>query len=95
MKQCIIQNIVIIQLPPKLFYTCWVDSWEKTIVSRWIAITYLSTLHQLADILVSEKTDTYETVKQIRKDLFTTFSTEKPSKGEVLTYQRGKVMAIK
>ncbi|GFS69305.1 piggyBac transposable element-derived protein 4 [Trichonephila clavipes] len=50
---------------------------------------------QLADILVTEKTDTYGTVKKTRKDLPVNFSKEKVPKGEIVAYQRGKVMALK
>ncbi|GFU43072.1 ERI1 exoribonuclease 3 [Trichonephila clavipes] len=50
---------------------------------------------QLADILVTEKTDTYGTVNKTRKDLPVNFSKEKVPKGEIVAYQRGKVMALK
>ncbi|GFV57943.1 piggyBac transposable element-derived protein 4 [Trichonephila clavipes] len=50
---------------------------------------------KLADILVTEKTDTYGTVKKTRKDLPVNFSKEKVPKGEIVAYQRGKVMALK
>ncbi|GFU16364.1 piggyBac transposable element-derived protein 4 [Trichonephila clavipes] len=50
---------------------------------------------QLADILVTEKTDTYGTVNKTRKDLPANFSKEKVPKGEIVAYQRGKVMALK
>ncbi|GFW23326.1 piggyBac transposable element-derived protein 4 [Trichonephila clavipes] len=50
---------------------------------------------QLADILVTEKMDTYGTVNKTRKDLPVNFSKEKVPKGEIVAYQRGKVMALK
>ncbi|GFV47940.1 piggyBac transposable element-derived protein 4 [Trichonephila clavipes] len=50
---------------------------------------------QLADILVTEKTDTYGTVNKTRKDLPVNFSKEKVPNGEIVAYQRGKVMALK
>lgn len=50
---------------------------------------------QLADILVTEKTDTYGTVNKTRKDLPVNFAKEKVPKGEIVAYQRGKVMALK
>ncbi|GFU62995.1 piggyBac transposable element-derived protein 4 [Trichonephila clavipes] len=49
---------------------------------------------QVADILVTEKTNTYGTVNKTRKDLPVNFSKEKVSKGEIVAYQRGKVMAL-
>ncbi|GBM21673.1 PiggyBac transposable element-derived protein 4 [Araneus ventricosus] len=50
---------------------------------------------QLADILISERTDLYGTVNKMRKDLPPNFAKEKIPKGDVLAYQRGKVMALK
>ncbi|GFV72289.1 piggyBac transposable element-derived protein 4 [Trichonephila clavipes] len=50
---------------------------------------------QLAGILVTEKTDTYETVNKTRKCLPFIFSKEKVPKGEIVAYQIGKVMALK
>ncbi|GFX83122.1 piggyBac transposable element-derived protein 4 [Trichonephila clavipes] len=50
---------------------------------------------QLADNLVTEKTDTYGTVNKTRKDLPVNFSKEKVPKEEIFAYQRGKVMALK
>ena len=44
---------------------------------------------QLADILVTEKTETYGTVNKTRKDLPVNFGKEKVSKGEIVAYQRG------
>ncbi|GFQ88302.1 zinc finger MYM-type protein 6 [Trichonephila clavata] len=49
----------------------------------------------LAGVLVTEKTDTYGTVNKTRKDLPVNFSKEKVPKGEIVAYQRGKVMALK
>ena len=51
---------------------------------------------KLAGILVSEKTDTYNryAVNKTRKDLPPNFAKEKIPKGDVLNYQRGKVMSI-
>ncbi|GFW64988.1 piggyBac transposable element-derived protein 4 [Trichonephila clavipes] len=51
---------------------------------------------QLADILVTEKTDIYGTVNKTRNDnIPVNFSKEKVRKGEIVAYQRGKVMALK
>ncbi|GFX71551.1 piggyBac transposable element-derived protein 4 [Trichonephila clavipes] len=50
---------------------------------------------QLADISVTEKTDTYGTVNKTRKDLPVNFSKEKVPQGGNFAYQGGKVMALK
>ncbi|GFU52113.1 piggyBac transposable element-derived protein 4 [Trichonephila clavipes] len=71
------------------------------LMDRFLGIGYCVTLDnfymspQLADILVTEKTDTYGAVNKTKKDLPVNFSKEKVPKGEIVAYQRGKVMALK
>ena len=50
---------------------------------------------QLADVLVTEKTDTFGTVNKTKKDLPVNFGKKKVPKGEIVAYQRGKIMALK
>lgn len=68
-------NTATIQFQPKLFYTSWIDSWGKVIVS-------LDNFYILQ--IVTEKMDTYGTVNKTTKDLPVNFSKEKVPKGEIV-----------
>ncbi|KAF2886199.1 hypothetical protein ILUMI_19975 [Ignelater luminosus] len=50
---------------------------------------------QLADLLVSKKTDVYGTLRANRKEVPKELSTTKILKGEVIGFQRGKVAVMK
>ncbi|KAF2879502.1 hypothetical protein ILUMI_26671 [Ignelater luminosus] len=50
---------------------------------------------QLADLLVSKKTDVYGTLRANRKEVPKELSTTKILKGEVIGFQRGKVAVLK
>ncbi|KAF2886747.1 hypothetical protein ILUMI_19426, partial [Ignelater luminosus] len=50
---------------------------------------------QLADLLVSRKTDVYGTLRANRKEVPKELSTTKILKGEVIGFQRGKVAVMK
>ena len=50
---------------------------------------------QLADLLISNLTDLYGTVRSNRKDLPDGLSKEKLRKGEVTAFRRGKLMAMR
>lgn len=50
---------------------------------------------QLADILIKEKTDTYGTVRLNRKEVPVELQKKKLKKGEMIAFQRGKVMLLK
>ena len=71
MELCITLNLRIIQLPVKLFCTWRTYSLPK--------VNYWQFLH---DILISEKTNSYFTVKKNRKDFPLSFVKEKIPKGE-------------
>ncbi|XP_035208278.1 piggyBac transposable element-derived protein 4-like [Stegodyphus dumicola] len=50
---------------------------------------------QLADFLVKRQTDTYGTLKSTRKEVPSEIRNKKLKKGDVIAFQRGKVMAMK
>ena len=50
---------------------------------------------QLAELLLSHKTDCYGTVKISRKEIPAQLKTRKLQKGQVSAYRRGKVLAMK
>ncbi|KAJ4448708.1 hypothetical protein ANN_00099 [Periplaneta americana] len=50
---------------------------------------------QLADILVSKRTDIYGTVRPTRKDMPPSFRSKKLNKGEIVAFQRGKLTAMR
>ena len=50
---------------------------------------------QLAELLLSHKTDCYGTVKILRKEIPAQLKTKKLQKGQVSAYRRGKVLAMK
>lgn len=50
---------------------------------------------QLADILIARRTDIYGTVRSSRKDMPPGFCSKKIKKGELVAFQRGKVLAIR
>ncbi|XP_022251164.1 piggyBac transposable element-derived protein 4-like isoform X2 [Limulus polyphemus] len=52
------------------------------------------TCPQLADILISHTTDTYGTVKLVRKEMPPNLKMKKLKKGEIMAYQRGKVTVM-
>lgn len=50
---------------------------------------------QLADLLIEQKTDIYGTLNSRRKDLPEGFCKQKVKRGDIVAYQRGKVMVMK
>lgn len=50
---------------------------------------------ELADILISNKTDTYGTMKTNRKEIPPAFRSKKLKAGEIVAFQRGKVLIMR
>nr|XP_012151874.1 PREDICTED: piggyBac transposable element-derived protein 4-like isoform X1 [Megachile rotundata] len=50
---------------------------------------------ELADLLIAQKTDIYGTVRINRRDLPTEFAKRKLQKGQIVAFQRGKILAIR
>ena len=69
---------------------------EPLLVKRYCLTTdNFYTSLQLAELLLSHKTDCYRTVKISRKEIPGQLKTRKLQKGQVSAYRRGKVLAMK
>lgn len=90
--------------------TKFAPAFENELVSTRIVLTLIEPLldqgyclttdnfyscPRLAEILIRRKTDTYGTIKANRKELPPQIKKQKLRKGEIIAYQRGKLLALK